>query len=142
MSTYFRGLAFSFAAIAITIVSSASASAVGIGYSGGIGVNVMGGTGGSSSPSGTDNIFNLPTGSVYGIVATIVGWLLAIFGILGILGFVISGIMYLVSFGDETMAKKAKSGMLFSIIGIIVGLSGFIVMQAINGLLIGNGGTF
>jgi hypothetical protein len=142
MSTYFRGLAFSFVAIAITVVSSASASAVNVGYQGSVGV--QGGTGGygQSSPSGMDNMFNLPAGSVYGILATIVNWLLAIFGILGILGFVISGIMYLVSFGDEKMATKAKSGMLFSIIGIIVGLSGFIIMQVVNGLLNGNGGTF
>lgn len=146
MSTYFRGLAFSFLAIVITVVSSASASAaVGVGYNANVGIS--GNTGGGMMSGGNGgsmfgNAFGLPEGSVYNIVFTIVNWLLAIFGILGILGFVVSGIMYLVSFGDEKMATKAKNGMLYSIIGIIVGLSGFIIMQAINSLLNGNGGAF
>jgi hypothetical protein len=88
------------------------------------------------------NPFGLPEGSIFGIVSAIVNWLLALFGILGILGFIISGIMYLVSAGNDKMAEKAKAGLVYSIIGIIVGLSGFIIMQAINGLLSGMGGQY
>lgn len=98
-------------------------------------------TGGLSS-WGVSNPFGLPEGSIFGIVSAIVNWLLALFGILGILGFIISGIMYLVSAGNDKMAEKAKAGLVYSIIGIIVGLSGFIIMQAINGLLSGMGGQY
>lgn len=76
--------------------------------------------------------FGLPEGSVSGIIANLLMWILAIFGVLGVLGFVISGIMYLVSAGDEDMIKKAKSAMKWSIIGVIVGLVGVVVIQAIS----------
>ena len=69
-------------------------------------------------------------------------WLLAIFAILGVIGFVLSGIFYLVAAGEESTMEKGKDGMKWSIIGIIVGLSGFIVMQAVSALLGGGSKTF
>ena len=62
----------------------------------------------------------LPAGSIFGILQNLLNWLLALFGIFGIIGFVLSGIFYLVSAGDEGMAEKGKEGMKWSIIGIIV----------------------
>jgi len=67
-------------------------------------------------------------------------WLLAIFGVLGVIGFLVSGVMYLISFGDDDMMKRAKNGMMYSIYGIIVGLMGLIVIRASYSLL--NGGAF
>ena len=104
--------------------------------------NTGGGLFGGSGFLGLNNTYGLPSGSVFGIIANIVNWLLALFGILGILGFIVSGIMYLISAGDDDMVKRAKAGFKYSIIGIIVGLSGFFVMQAINGLLSGVAGQY
>ena len=81
--------------------------------------------------------YGLPSGSIYLIVLGILNWLLAIFAIIGIIGFLISGIMYIISAGDEGLADKAKNGMKYSIIGVLVGLSGFIFIQAINRMLSG-----
>jgi hypothetical protein len=67
---------------------------------------------------------------------------LAIFAIMGVIGFLIAGIIYLVSTGDETAIARAKSAMLWSIIGIIVGLSGFLIMQAVAALLSGGSSKF
>lgn len=151
----FRSLVVSLALLIVLAVPQVSLADVCIG--GGIGGSTGGGisAGGSISAStgsgcgggglsgwGLNNPFGLPGGSIFGIVASIVNWLLALFGILGILGFIISGIMYLLSAGDDDMVKKAKAGLKYSIIGIIVGLSGFIIMQAISGLLSGIGGDY
>ena len=76
--------------------------------------------------------YGLPNASISLIVRQTLMWLLGIFGTLGIIGFVISGIMYLVSAGNDDMVSKAKKGMTYSIIGIVVGLSGYVVMQAIE----------
>lgn len=84
----------------------------------------------------------LPEGSIYGIISGLLYWLLAIFAIVGIMGFVISGIIYLLSVGDEDTISKAKKAMVYSIIGIIVGLSGFVIIQAVMGLLSGVSNTF
>ena len=65
-------------------------------------------------------------------------WLLALFGIIAIIAFVISGIQYLVSAGDEGIAETAKRNMKFAIIGVIVALSGWIIISAITQALSGS----
>lgn len=93
-----------------------------------------GGTGGTWA--GIPTAFpGLPSGHISDIITNILYWLLGIFATLGIIGFVLSGIWYLLSAGEESMAEKGKEGMKWSIIGVIIGLSGFIIMQAVNTLL-------
>lgn len=88
------------------------------------------------------NPYGLPQGSILGIVSNFLFWLLSIFAILGIVGFVISGIIYLVSAGDDDMISRAKRAMNYSLIGIIVGLSGFLIMQAVSAFLNGGSASF
>ncbi len=76
-----------------------------------------------------------PGGSIMGILASTMNWLLAIFGFLGIIGFVISGILYLTAAGDEGQAEKAKNAMMYSIIGVIVALLGFVIILAVDSWL-------
>jgi hypothetical protein len=86
--------------------------------------SVILGSGGSGVGSG------LPQGTILGIVSNILNWLLAILAAVSLIGFVIAGIMYLTAAGDETRAEKAKKAMMYSIIGVIVGLSGYVIFQA------------
>ncbi|MFA4817689.1 MAG: pilin [Parcubacteria group bacterium] len=76
--------------------------------------------------------FGLPSGSIWRIVTNILVWMLGLFGIIGILGFLISGIIYLTAAGDEDRMGYAKRAMQYSIIGVIVGLVGFVIIQAID----------
>ena len=141
MSMRFRGLLFSCIAMVALIAPQISlATKICWNASTGTGGTSWNISFGSSSCSSVATPYGLPGGSILNIVSTFVNWLLALFGILGILGFVISGIMYLISAGNEDMAKTAKAGLKYSIIGIIVGLSGYVVMQAVDGLLQGMGG--
>jgi hypothetical protein len=71
------------------------------------------------------------TSSITGIIAGLLSWFLMIFGFLAILGFLVSGSMYIIGFGDEGLMKRGKQGMIYSIIGVIVGLSGYIIIQTI-----------
>jgi hypothetical protein len=75
---------------------------------------------------------SLPEGSVYGIIQAAMMWILAIVGIIGVIGFAVAGIMYLTAAGDETRIEKAKKAMLMSIIGVIVALIGLVILQAVN----------
>jgi hypothetical protein len=84
--------------------------------------------------------YGLPKNTIYGIVTKALGWILAIFGFLGIIGFVIAGIIYILSAGDDDRMKIAKKAMLYSIIGVIVGLSGLVIIIAINAFLGTSGG--
>jgi amino acid permease len=82
--------------------------------------------------------YGLPSGSVYNIIREILNWLLGVLGFIGVISFAISGIMYLVSAGNDDMTKKAKNAMKFSIIGVIVALSGVVAIQAVDQILNAN----
>lgn len=106
------------------------------GGSGGSGFSLSVGSG-SGSGGGGWNVgnyvgFGLPAGSITGILLNILLWILRIFGIIGIVGFVISGILYLTAAGDEDRMAYAKRAMYYSIIGVVVGLVGVVILQAVD----------
>ena len=117
-------LLFSSAVIAVTFLGSKT-----IAQSGGSGV---------SWPTGS----GLPTGDIKTILMNFLKWLLVIFGFLAIISFVVSGIMYFMASGDDKEAEKAKKQMYWSIIGVIVGLMGYIIIQAVDTWLRGSGTDF
>jgi len=82
---------------------------------------------------------NLPGGSLMEIVTGIMKWLLTAVGIAGVIGFAISGILYLTAAGDEDRIKTAKRAMVNSIIGVIVALVGVVALSAANAMLKGTG---
>jgi hypothetical protein len=106
------------------------------------GIDLEFGSGGSGDVTSGLSGVDLPEGSIFDILKNGMQWLLAIFGILCIVAFVISGIQYLTSAGDEDMLKTAKRNMTWSIVGVIVGLSGMVVLQAIQTWLEGSNSEF
>ena len=81
---------------------------------------------------GNISTFGLPGGLIGDILVNILVWMLGIFGIIGIIGFIISGIIYITAAGDEDRMAYAKRAMLYSIIGVVVGLVGFVIIQAVD----------
>jgi hypothetical protein len=98
-----------------------------------------GGDGGGAgwNPDAYDGT-ELPGGTISGIIENVVLWALGIFGFIGVIGFVISGILYLTAAGSDEQIKKAKSAMTWSIIGVIVGLVGVVAIKAADALLRGD----
>lgn len=80
----------------------------------------------------------LSQSSVEYVLETFMKWLLAIFGFIAIIAFIISGLQYLTAAGDENQAETAKRNMKYSIIGILVALSGYVILTAIAALLEGS----
>ncbi len=85
---------------------------------------------------------NLPSGSITGIITNIMQWILALIGVIAIIAFVIAGIIYLTSAGDEDRAQQAKRAMTYSIIGVIVALMGLVIIIAVNNMLTGADDSF
>jgi len=83
----------------------------------------------------------IPTGSglsqasVEYLLQNFMNWLLGILGFIGIIAFVISGMQYLLSAGDDDTISTAKRNMKYSIIGVVVALSGFVIIRAISSAL-------
>lgn len=85
-------------------------------------------------PAGT-GLSDAPVGF---LLMRLMSWLLALFGMIAIIAFVISGIQYLISAGNEDMITTAKRNMQYSLIGVIVGLSGWVIIKAIDQALGGS----
>lgn len=107
---------------------------------GGMNVGVAGGYSGSEitgyldEVAGATGIPDAP-GGIEDVLTNFLSWALGIFGILAVLAFVISGVMYLISTGNPQRIDKAKAAMTWSIVGVAVGLIGVIVIQTIDALL-------
>lgn len=71
------------------------------------------------------------------LLMKLMNWLLGIVGIIAIIAFIISGLQYFLAAGDEKMAETAKRNMEYAIIGIIVALSGLVIITAIDQALRG-----
>lgn len=69
------------------------------------------------------------------LLCNILNFLLQAFGIIAIISLVISGILYLTAAGDEGRIKLGKKGIVYSVIGILIALSGVIVIKTITGFL-------
>jgi hypothetical protein len=104
----------------------------------------MGGSSGGSSGSSTgssaggldfDSIaaMGLPDSpGVKSVLVNIVKWLLEIIMVITLIAFIISGGQYLMASGNDKMIETAKKNMTYSVIGIIVALSGFVIVRAID----------
>lgn len=67
--------------------------------------------------------------TIAGLLVNILQWLLAIFGVLAIIMFVVMGYKYLFAGVDEEQAEQAKAGVTYAVIGIIIALSGYIIVS-------------
>ncbi|MBT6753923.1 hypothetical protein HN784_01425 [bacterium] len=72
--------------------------------------------------------------SVAQIIFTILQWLLLILTFLAVMGFVISGIMYITAGGSDR-ADEARKWLTYSIIGIIVALLGYVMTTFISTMI-------
>ena len=66
------------------------------------------------------------------IVKGLMKWFLVFVGFISIIAFIIAGILYLTAAGDEKQIGTAKTAMKYSIIGVIVALVGYVVIQAVD----------
>lgn len=86
------------------------------------------GSGGVCFPADT----GLSSQTVSDLLINLMNWFLGIVGIIAIIAFVISGLQYFLAAGDEKMAETAKRNMTYSVIGIVVALSGLVIITAID----------
>jgi hypothetical protein len=106
------------------------------------------------SPKETPKLFSLPACAQYSypdvglpgeglsddepikdILVSFLEWLLIAIGTIAIISFVVAGLQYMLASGDEEIIKNAKRHLTYSIIGIVVALSGYIIIQAIDAIL-------
>ena len=77
----------------------------------------------------------LSEASLADVITSLAASLLEIFGIIAVIAFIVTGFQYLLANGDEKEMQGAKRNLTYSIISVIVALSGVIIVGAINSLL-------
>lgn len=71
-------------------------------------------------------------GNIIGIINAIIG----ILGIVAVIVIIIGGITYMTSSGDSSKVKKAKDTILYGIIGLVICILAFAIVNfVINGLI-------
>lgn len=88
------------------------------------------------------SVTGLSDSSIMNIVTSLYFWLMMLFSTLAVGTFVVSGIMYVTAAGDEGQIKTAKNNAKWAVIGIIIALSGFIIVKAIATALSGQTSLF
>lgn len=72
---------------------------------------------------------------LYGDVRTIVNWVTMIVGILAVIMIIYGGFTMMISMGDPGRNKKARDTILYGIIGLIIVLLAFAIVNFVLGIL-------
>lgn len=69
------------------------------------------------------------------LLKSVILWLLSLVAVLALLALIVGGIMYIISFGDESRAERAKKIILYAIVGLLIVGASFVIIQAIANFL-------
>ena len=110
--------------------SSGTSSDPSSGTSGGTSSGTSGGgTSVSKAEEGVSKINNGSNTDLMGIIKLILNTVFVVIGILAVVFIIMGGINYTMSQGDPGKIKKAKDTILYGIIGLIVSLAAFAIVQ-------------
>jgi len=79
-----------------------------------------------------DDIKNPSTGGLFSLVASIIRYILYAVGILAVIMIIVGGMRYATSAGEAEKVKKAKSTLLYSIIGLVLALLAATIIQVVT----------
>lgn len=80
-------------------------------------------------------------GDLFTTIQGIINWVLAALGIVAVIMMIIGGVTYMTSQGDPGKTKKAKDTILYGIIGLIVALLAYAIVNFVLANIFGNSGT-
>ena len=68
-------------------------------------------------------------GGLFKTIQTIINWVLAILGIIAVIMVILGGFTYMTSRGEAAKTKQAKDTILYGIIGLIIALLAFAIVN-------------
>ena len=93
--------------------------------------NILGGASGGVNP---DDIVNKAY-TIKDIAVNVLNFLLAVTGIVAIIGLIVGAIFYLTSYGDEDRMGKGKKILVASIIGIVIAFASLVIVRQVANLI-------
>ena len=86
-------------------------------------------------PCNSASGLNCTTTSVNGLILEVIQWLLGIAFGLAVLFLIIGGFWYITSAGNEETAEKGKGTAINAIIGIVIILLSYVIINVVSGLV-------
>jgi len=80
--------------------------------------------GGASSAKATEAVTDLTT-----IISTVVNVMFTFIGIAAVIFMIIGGLSYITSQGDKTKVENAKNTIMYSVIGVVVAIASYAIVQ-------------
>lgn len=77
----------------------------------------------------------LPENELRVVIFAFLQWLLLAFTFISVIAFVIAGIMFLTSGSNPQQAEQAKKYVFYAIIGVAVGISGYVILGFVDVLM-------
>jgi len=71
-----------------------------------------------------------------GVIGNLISVVIQYVAVIAVIAIMISGILYLVSGGDEEKVKKAKKWIIWSLVGVLLSVSAWFIINLINNLYI------
>jgi len=75
------------------------------------------------------------TSTLSGLIVYVINILLGIAGVLAVLFFIIGGFFYITASGNEETAEKGKSIVINAIIGLVIIILSYVIVNVISGLV-------
>lgn len=94
---------------------------------------------GANSAKGTDQVSDLFGNA--GIFSTITNTLLFILGAISVIMIIIGGLRYVISGGDSNAVSAAKNTILYAVVGIIVAILAYAIINFVINSFTAGGGT-
>ena len=89
---------------------------------------------------GLNNQFPSEEGFIGNLITTILPIILALGGFITVVFIIISGIQFITSSGDPEAAGRARGRLIYAIIGFIVIILSFAILQIVDTLFLGGSG--
>lgn len=83
-------------------------------------------------PTETSNVEQQTKVSYFNNIASIFSFVLAIIFIFSLFGFLISGLTFIMAGGHEGNLEKARSTLIFSVVGVVISLIGYISLNLLK----------
>lgn len=99
-------------------------------------------TAGQAGQEASDGLGKVNPGAetdLNGLIATIINMVFGLIGIIAVIMIIIGGVNYTLSQGDSTKVQKAKNTILYGVIGLVVVLLAFAIVNFVLGALNGPG---
>lgn len=81
---------------------------------------------------GCNGDVNISETSVYGIIGGVIAAMIKYVAVIAVIAVMIGGIMYLLSSGDEEKTKKAKTLIIWALVGVFISVAAWSMINILN----------